>query len=107
MVYLKNVTTLQLIAENCVACGMCLTVCPHEVLALSNGKIEIINRDACMECGACARNCPVQALKVKSGVGCAVAVINAALGRKDTGCCCIVENPDDAASSESPKKTCC
>jgi len=57
MIYLKNVTTLRLVAESCTGCGLCVTVCPHEVLTLSNGKIEIANRDACMECGACARNC--------------------------------------------------
>ena len=32
-----------------------------------------------MECGACALNCPVQAIEVQSGVGCAWAMISAAL----------------------------
>ncbi len=60
LLYLKDVVTLKLEEEKCVGCGMCLLVCPQAVLSLTNGKIEIANRDACMECGACARNCPVR-----------------------------------------------
>jgi ferredoxin len=90
-VYLKDVVTLELDQDKCVGCGMCLIVCPHEVLSINNGHARIENRDACMECGACARNCPVDAVWVKSGVGCAAAVINAALGRDNSSCCCVVE----------------
>jgi NAD-dependent dihydropyrimidine dehydrogenase PreA subunit len=49
-------------------------------------KVKIVDRDACMECGACALNCKPGALTVDSGVGCAQAFINQALGRK--GECC-------------------
>ena len=91
-VYLKDVVTLELDQDKCVGCGMCFIVCPHEVLGRSNGHARIKNRDACMECGACARNCPVDAIRVKSGVGCAAAVINAALGRDNSSCCCVIEN---------------
>jgi NAD-dependent dihydropyrimidine dehydrogenase PreA subunit len=89
MIYLKGVVTLRLDPEKCVGCGMCLEVCPHAVLSMDNGKAEIQNRDACMECGACARNCPTEAITVRSGVGCAAAVINTALGRKNAACCTI------------------
>ncbi len=93
LTYLKNVVTLEFEAEKCSGCGMCIEVCPHAVMARSDGRIRIIERDACMECGACARNCPNYALKVRTGVGCAAAVINSALGRTDSSCCCVVE-PD-------------
>lgn len=91
LIYLKDVVTLKLEQKKCVGCGMCLYVCPHAVLSLTNGKIDIANRDACMECGACARNCPAEALHVRSGVGCATAVINAMLGRKSSSCCCVAD----------------
>jgi Fe-S-cluster-containing hydrogenase component 2 len=96
-VYLKNVTTLRLDAEKCTGCGMCLEVCPHSALARENGKVRIETKDACMECGACARNCPVGAVWVRAGVGCANAVINSALGRNASSCCCIIEPEDSAA----------
>jgi NAD-dependent dihydropyrimidine dehydrogenase PreA subunit len=91
LIYLRDVVTLNLDQIKCVGCGTCLLVCPHAVLSLTNGKVEIANRDACMECGACARNCPTDALRVRSGVGCATAVINSMLGRKKSSCCCTIE----------------
>lgn len=105
--YLRDVVSLTFKEEKCVGCGMCTFVCPHQVFALHNGKATLEDRDACMECGACAMNCPAEAIQVRKGVGCAAAVINAALGRKDSGCCCIVE-PEDPLS-RSPKKSagCC
>jgi len=94
LIYLKDVVTLRLDQEKCMGCGTCLLVCPHAVLGLTDGKIEIVNRDACMECGACAKNCPVEALVVRSGVGCAAAVINSMLGRKRSSCCCTIDSDE-------------
>ncbi|MFO7461684.1 MAG: mercury methylation ferredoxin HgcB [Desulfatiglandales bacterium] len=112
LVYLKNVVTLKLDPQKCVGCGMCTLVCPHAVLILANGKVQIDNRDACMECGACSTNCPVEAITVQAGVGCAAAVINTALGRKNTSCCCVSEpkkgsekGPDQSTAPFS--STCC
>jgi NAD-dependent dihydropyrimidine dehydrogenase PreA subunit len=111
-IYLKDVVTLKLDQKKCVGCRMCLLVCPHAVLSLTNGKIEILNRDACMECGACAQNCPVEALDVRSGVGCAAAVINSMLGRKGSSCCCTIDSkgkPEDRTecSQDTGGPNCC
>ncbi len=92
LIYLKDVVTLRLDEEKCVGCRMCLEVCPHAVLASSNGRVRIQDRDACMECGACARNCPTEAVTVQAGVGCAAAIINTALGRTGDSCCCVIES---------------
>jgi NAD-dependent dihydropyrimidine dehydrogenase PreA subunit len=98
LVYLKDVVTLGLDEERCIGCGMCLDVCPHAVLVKRNGKVAVAARDACMECGACASNCPTGAVSVKSGVGCAAAVINSVLGRQSSSCCCSIE-PESPAGS--------
>jgi ferredoxin len=104
-VYLKDVVTLQLRPELCVGCGTCLDVCPRAVLARDNGKVAIVNRDACIECGACQRNCAVEALSVRAGVGCAHALINAALGQTNAACCTV--EPKEKCGSPSGRTTCC
>lgn len=90
LVYLRDVVTLSLDTERCNGCNTCLDVCPQGVLEPVDGarKVRIGLRDSCMECGACARNCPTEALAVRAGVGCAAALLNAALGRTDAPCCC-------------------
>lgn len=105
--YLKNVATLALDEEKCIGCGMCATVCPHGVFMPTNGRVRIHDRDACMECGACAVNCPVEAISVQAGVGCAAAVINAALGRKDSSCCCILEPKQGGGGPGKQTSGCC
>ena len=90
--YLKNVCTLKLDPDKCVGCGRCAEVCPHQVFKLNGGKAELANRDGCMECGACARNCVFNAIEVKSGVGCAYAVIMGWLLGTEPTCDCSGDN---------------
>jgi len=99
--YLRNVVTLALDLEKCVGCGMCLVVCPQNVFRMNDGHALIAERDHCMECGACSRNCPVEAVTVQAGVGCAAAVINSALGRDASSCCCVIEPTDGAVSGRT------
>jgi NAD-dependent dihydropyrimidine dehydrogenase PreA subunit len=90
--------TLAFNAEACINCGMCSAVCPQGVFApgaRGTRRVQIVRANACMECGACQLNCPTGALKVESGVGCAAAMINAALrGLKEPTC-------------GGPEPTCC
>ena len=84
--YIDKVVTLELDQDLCIGCGICELVCPHGVLALTDGKAVFVARDSCMDCSACARNCPVGALHVEAGEGCVRAIINELLGR-DCDCC--------------------
>jgi NAD-dependent dihydropyrimidine dehydrogenase PreA subunit len=97
LVYLTDVTTLALSDEACTGCGVCLEVCPRSVFRMEDKKAIIDNRDACIECGACALNCAFEALSVRTGVGCANAVINRALGRKSA--CCVLGDEEDASTA--------
>jgi len=72
----------------CNRCGMCSIVCPHRVFAEGDQAARLVDSDACMECGACALNCETGAIKVDSDVGCASAMIVAALMRKEKPACC-------------------
>jgi NAD-dependent dihydropyrimidine dehydrogenase PreA subunit len=75
----SELNTLAFKRELCINCGMCTMICPQGVFATGPEAVQILRADACMECGACQRNCPTDALMVDSGVGCAAAMINAAL----------------------------
>lgn len=56
----------------CKGCGLCVSVCPKSVLALSTTKInpagynpaEMINED-CIACTSCAKMCPDCAIVVE------------------------------------------
>ncbi|MHC4744136.1 MAG: mercury methylation ferredoxin HgcB [Planctomycetota bacterium] len=84
--YLKNVATLELDVNKCTGCGMCEIVCPHRVFWLEAGRAVIIDADLCMECGACSINCAADAIEVRSGVGCANAVLHSMWKSKSTTC---------------------
>ena len=99
------VNTLEYDETLCSGCGMCVTVCPHAVFALDGDKARLADRDACMECGACQLNCPAGAIRVDSGVGCAAAMIWAALrGQKEPVCGC-AEGDDSGGDGGSSR--CC
>ncbi len=76
-------TTLRFYPDKCINCRRCSEVCPHGVFIEGADHAEQVHPETCMECGACAMNCPVQAIGVQSGVGCAWAMISAALKGKD------------------------
>ena len=84
--YTEN--TLRYDPELCSGCRMCSTVCPHSVFAQNGSRAKLVHPEDCMECGACRLNCAPGAIKVDSGVGCAAAMILAALkGKKEAACC--------------------
>jgi NAD-dependent dihydropyrimidine dehydrogenase PreA subunit len=90
-----DLNTLTYDSGLCVNCGMCLAVCPHSVFEAGARAVDLARPERCMECGACQRNCPTGAIQVDSGVGCAAAMIRAALtgskevtcGSSDAACC--------------------
>lgn len=58
--------------DNCVACGICVTVCPTESLRLgpivpiARGLIDMekvsVNSNTCVLCGLCAVSCPFESM---------------------------------------------
>ena len=48
----------------CKGCGICIEVCPADVLALKNEKISIINLEKCTSCKNCEFICPDFVLRV-------------------------------------------
>lgn len=59
--------------DNCKGCGLCINVCPKNVLALSQTKInkkghkpvEAVRENDCIGCAFCATMCPDCIIKVE------------------------------------------
>jgi len=89
MIATSVINTLRYDSALCAGCGTCVDVCPHGVFAMDGRVAVVVRADDCMECGACQVNCPSGAIAVESGVGCAAAMIGAALaGKKEVSCSC-------------------
>jgi len=57
---------IEIVSETrCVACNLCVTVCPADVFdAVADGAPVIARQDACQTCFLCELYCPVDALYV-------------------------------------------
>jgi len=48
----------------CKTCGICIEVCPVEVLELGQDRIKIVYPENCVGCENCELSCPDFVLKV-------------------------------------------
>ena len=64
---------MQVRFERCKGCGLCVTVCPKQIVALQkehrNEKgyltAECTDQDACISCAMCAMICPDCAITIQ------------------------------------------
>ena len=49
--------------ELCIGCGVCVEMCPEDVLELQGEVATVINLDDCIECEACQVNCEYEAIQ--------------------------------------------
>lgn len=54
--------------DKCIACSLCVKVCPTEAITVKDGVAEI-DKSRCVGCGACANTCPVKAIVLKRDLG--------------------------------------
>lgn len=53
------------VAENCIACGKCVEICPQDVFDLAgDGPVTIARKTDCHNCMNCELYCPTDALYV-------------------------------------------
>ncbi len=62
---------LKINSENCIGCGLCVSVCIRENLAVENGKLNEVggSRFECFECGHCTAICPNNCIKLLNVYG--------------------------------------
>jgi len=82
-----TITSLLFDEMKCTGCRRCVEVCPHGVFEMNERRVHVVRAEACMECGACQLNCRAGAIHVESGVGCATAMMLAALRGKEEVTC--------------------
>lgn len=46
------------IRKNCVACGVCESVCPKEAVKIKNGIKAVVDINTCIGCDICVNSCP-------------------------------------------------
>ncbi|MDI6799809.1 MAG: 4Fe-4S binding protein [Actinomycetota bacterium] len=52
-------------SDECTGCGICVDVCPNDVLELVDDISSPTNEDACDGCGLCAEECPMEAIVIE------------------------------------------
>ena len=52
---------IQVIEDKCDYCGVCVSVCPPNVIELQETSIRIL--DGCTDCKLCVYVCPFEAIK--------------------------------------------
>jgi NAD-dependent dihydropyrimidine dehydrogenase PreA subunit len=107
MAHVSPINTLAYDPELCIGCGLCAVVCPHAVFAMNGRVARLVDPDACMECGACQLNCPTAAITVDSGVGCAAAMIRAALTGGQEPICGPEPEVEGACCNPGQRTRCC
>lgn len=44
--------------DRCVACGVCVQVCPKDAISIYKGCYAVVDEEQCIGCGICEKNCP-------------------------------------------------
>jgi len=54
---------LRINQESCQGCGLCIGICPVQVIRNNEAGKPKIHNDRCVRCGMCRDICPADAIK--------------------------------------------
>jgi NADPH-dependent glutamate synthase beta subunit-like oxidoreductase len=75
---LRCFSNIQLAVDLCVLCGLCVDVCPFDLISLvpaadfdpgAAGTALLLDEKMCIRCGLCIERCPTDALSMSTWVG--------------------------------------
>ncbi|WP_041139157.1 4Fe-4S binding protein [Beduini massiliensis] len=49
---------IAVVGKRCVACGVCMNVCPKHAIKVENGIKAVVDKSLCIGCGICVKMCP-------------------------------------------------
>ena len=49
--------------DECSACGICIDICPQDVLEIVRDAATVVNEDDCIGCGECMEECPMGSIE--------------------------------------------
>lgn len=52
----------------CTGCGVCVDICPEDVLHVEEAKVAAKYPEECWYCGSCVYDCPHEAIEVAFGI---------------------------------------
>ena len=50
--------------NGCIGCGICVSVCPFQAIAINENGVAEVDEAKCVACGKCVRECPKGALSM-------------------------------------------
>lgn len=56
---------LNIIADKCKGCGICVKQCPFDALSMKNG-IAVVDMNSCNLCGVCVKSCKFDAIELET-----------------------------------------
>ena len=56
-------------AQNCVACGCCVKVCPKGAISVKKGLFAVVDIEKCIGCSLCAKECPADIIQMREVQG--------------------------------------
>ena len=51
--------------EKCIRCGLCVDICPEDILVMEDDVVKVRNPEECCWCDACEMDCPEGAVRVR------------------------------------------
>lgn len=48
----------------CISCGLCISICPDNILIADQDGMPLVEAQSCMQCGHCYAICPAEAVEV-------------------------------------------